>query len=139
MSNNTFNINKAIVAARTLQLTAHAAHHLASGGNFLSDHEMFSDTYEAAEGAYDDLVELAIGNGFTPIFEILSGRASAAKVSDIVGESEKDIETVLALENSFFETCNLARKDASRDIDTLLGDIMRDAGKRIYKYQRRLA
>jgi DNA-binding ferritin-like protein len=80
-------MNLAAFAAllRSLQLFAHNAHHLACGVSFFADHEFLGEAYAAYEEAYDDVIELMIGNGAMPT------------ASDLVAIQQQALELLGAL------------------------------------------
>lgn len=49
------------VLLRAMQMYAHSAHHLCARIVFMQDHEFFSETYQALEGGYDQVIERIIG------------------------------------------------------------------------------
>ena len=136
-----FNIQKTIVMLRTLQLTAHNAHHITKGPHGLQDHELLGEIYPSADTYYDSLVELAISNNDEPLQEVLSGQRSATLVPKLYKAENNNLDEVLKRIDIVVEFATLARKekDVPGKIDTLLGDMQRDFGTFQYKLKFLLA
>jgi len=136
-----FNTTKTIVLLRTLQLTAHNAHHLTQGPSALGDHELLSEIYSSAEEYYDSLVEHSIANDDLPVSEVLSGARSVPLVPKLTYAPDNNLDLVLKRLTATLDYAKLSRaeKDLPEDIDTLLGDMQRDFGTFTYKLKFRLA
>ena len=135
-----FNTTKTIVLLRTLQLTAHNAHHLTQGAAGLSDHELLSEIYSSAEEYYDSLVEHSIANDDVPVSEVLTGARSVPLVPKLDFAKNNNLDLVLKRIVAVLEYVKLSRaeKDLPEDTDTLLGDMQRDFGVFTYKLKFRL-
>lgn len=71
------------ILLRAINLYAHSAHNLCGRVPFFQDHEFFLELYEAADAAYDDVIERMIGINGEDSVPSLSEQLQA--ISSLVG------------------------------------------------------
>lgn len=126
---------------RALQLFAHNAHNLADGVGFFGDHEFLGEAYAEYEEAYDQVVELMIGERAvgSPDLDLVKLQSDAvALLSQMPPEDE--FQTLLNGELQVQSAVDaICKTETSQGIQNLVGAIAQSGKKRIYKLRRRLS
>lgn len=115
------------------KLTAHFAHHFASGSSFFADHEELGELYGAYDDSFDRVAEEAIGTGAA--FDEVTAVRTAAQAFD-GGTFDK----LVALENSIQARIDAILKlgKSKTSTDNLLQDLATESSKRLYKLGQRV-
>lgn len=137
-------LDKLATALRALQIYGQHAHNNCSGKSFLSDHEMFASSYEAAADAYDSVVERIIGSTGKPV-DTLAITSEAAKLCGQCSKEAGDcnvefLRGVLRLELAICVCVDkiCAAEKLPEGTKQLIGDIADKSMSRQYKLKQRL-
>lgn len=127
---------------RMMNLYYHHLHNISNGKNFLSDHTLMAEFYEAADAAYDMLIERYIG---------LGNECSKGHLLQIITEAHRVLESIPEeddMENHLYYAINLemllraelesACEGASRGTVNLLEGLMDESEVRTYKLNQRV-
>jgi DNA-binding ferritin-like protein len=126
-----------LTCLRTLQFVAHNGHNNVSGDTFFSDHSFLGDLYEAYEGAYDSVVERAIGEAVS--VDLLKAGIDAADGARPVSDDPKKIfSRLLKMEADLRKDIDDVIKEQSEGTQNLLQGIADDSLERSYKLGKRL-
>ena len=121
---------------RAMQLTAHAAHNMASGPTFFSDHEYLGELYGAYEAAYDSVIERMIGCGTIPgLFNLGIEAAKAQGPND----SGKAFDWLYGAEEDLRKLIDKCMAECSTGTQNLLAQLADDSEQRSYKIGQRIA
>lgn len=135
---------------RAAQLYAHMAHNVTYGLTFYQDHKAFGDLYATYEGAYDSLIERAIGLGADPDFkeitsdacemfcESSSDRECAVIAAPAPVRARVAFSTLLSTEKQIRDLIDFALKGQSEGTKNFLQGLADDSEKRSYKLKQRL-
>ena len=143
MSNNTAeSVTQLAAYLRGMQLYYHHVHHHTSGSAFFSDHEFAANSYAAAEGAFDSVVERIIGDygcGSLELMPLMNKAISyLKKAPGTEATPEELLHYVLRMEVSL-QTLTEKLCAGADEADKQLFSTIGDTGKvRIYKLKRRL-
>jgi DNA-binding ferritin-like protein len=121
---------------RALQLYAHNAHNLASGCNFLQDHEFLGELYPAYEGEYDSVVERMIGMDMELDLPALNCDACDIVSKAKTGDCCTNYKVLLATEKSLCVEIKKVVGSCSTGTQNLLQGIADNSEMRQYKFKR---
>lgn len=129
---------------KSMNLYARAAHHLAARTPFHSDHAFFAEIYEAADDAFDGIVERMIGLmgeesvGYPGILS-----QSVANVSKLpytgVKENTVFYQVLLDMEKKVCEKANeIIQSGVTPGVEQLVGELCNQSEMRQYKIKQRM-
>jgi DNA-binding ferritin-like protein len=121
---------------RALQLYAHNAHNMASGCNFLQDHEFFGQLYPAYEAEYDSVVERMIGMDMELDLPALNCDACDIVSKAKTGDCCTNFKVLLATEKSLCAEIKKTVGSCSTGTQNLLQGIADNSEMRQYKFKR---
>lgn len=131
------------VYLKTLNIYAHAAHNLASRIVFNQDHEMLAEIYEAADSAYDGVIERIIGLSDLSEEELKNINLAAAQNNYQLSQGKDNadkLKVCLELEKEICSKIEELVKSGSVTVGTeqMIGNIADLSEVRQYKLKQRL-